>query len=246
MTKPAAQGRVKRQINRLPPEKRIADIMAAAREVFTERGYNDALISEIAERAGVVEGSIYRFFVNKRDLLVRVVEHWYEQMLATSEEQFSAVEGTRNRMRYIIHEHLMSIRREPGLSRLVLQELRADPDYRATRLFKLNQSYTQRLVDVVRAAMNTGEFRADVSPSLVRDMVYGGIEHRTWSYLRNEKDFDVGATAESITDMIYRALAAAPETAPDADRLGEAAARIEKAADRLERLAGNGPDTLKA
>ncbi|MDX5360977.1 MAG: TetR/AcrR family transcriptional regulator [Alphaproteobacteria bacterium] len=237
MTKPAAQGRVKRQINRLPPEKRIADIMAAAREVFTERGYNDALISEIAERAGVVEGSIYRFFVNKRDLLVRVVEHFYEEMLARDEAQFDAIEGTRNRLRYIIHEHVSSIRREPGLSRLFLLQLRADPDYRASRLFKLNQAYTQRILDVVRDGIASGEFRADVSPSLVRDMIYGGIEHRTWGYLRNEKDFDLAATVDGITDMIYRALAAAPDAAPEEDRLAKAAARLEKAADRLERLA---------
>jgi len=43
--------KARRQVNRLPPEQRIADIMRAAREVFTERGYSDALISE-NRRAG--------------------------------------------------------------------------------------------------------------------------------------------------------------------------------------------------
>src|SRR5262249_58510437 len=129
-----------RRVNRLPAERRVLDIMTAARAVFTEKSYNDALISDIAERAGVVDGSIYRFFTNKRDLLVRVVEHWYEGMLADDDEQFASVRGTWNRIRFIVHHHLGTIRREPALCRLVFQELRPDPLYRQTRLFKLNQA----------------------------------------------------------------------------------------------------------
>jgi AcrR family transcriptional regulator len=210
------------------------DIMLAARAVFTEKGYNDALISDIAERAGVVEGSIYRFFTNKRDLLVRVVEHWYEEMLARDDEQFAAVRGTWNRIRFIVHHHLMSIKREPALSRLVFQELRPDPGYRKTRLFQLNQAYTHRLVEVIKAASAAGELRTGVSPSLIRDMVYGCIEHRTWAYLRSEGDFDVDKTADGIADIIHFGLLARnPSDSPVADALS----RIEEAAARLERLA---------
>src|SRR5580704_15686859 len=106
-----AQAGTLRRVSRLPAERRILDIMTAARAVFTEKGYNDALISDIAERAGVVEGSIYRFFTNKRDLLVRVVEHWYEDMIAGDDEQFASVRGTWNRIRFIAHHHLGTIRR---------------------------------------------------------------------------------------------------------------------------------------
>lgn len=238
---PTAANKSRRQVNRLPPEKRISDIMLAAREVFTERGYNDALISEIADRAGVVEGSIYRFFTNKRDLLVQVVENWYEEMLARDSEQFAAIRGTWNQIRFIVHHHLASIRREPALSRLVFQELRPDPDYRATRLFQLNQAYTHRIIDVVKAAMAAGEFRGDISPSLVRDMIYGCIEHRTWAFLRNEGDFDVVATTDSITDIIYRALAVSPESGDD--KLGSALTRLEYVTDRLEKMSGSGSAT---
>jgi TetR/AcrR family transcriptional regulator, fatty acid metabolism regulator protein len=228
-----AQAQTKRQVNRLPAERRIADIMLAARAVFTEKGYSDALISDIAERAGVVEGSIYRFFANKRDLLVRVVEHWYEEMLATDNEQFASVRGTWNKIRFIIHHHLMSIRREPALSRLVFQELRPDPDYRKTRLFQLNQAYTHRIIDVVRDAAGAGEFRHDVSPSLVRDMIYGCVEHRTWAFLRNEGDFEIDDTADGITDVIYRGLV----TQSAHDPVSSTVSRLEQVAARLEKLA---------
>jgi AcrR family transcriptional regulator len=230
---------VRRQVNRLPPERRVADILLAARDVFIEKGYHEALISDIADRAGVVEGSIYRFFANKRDLLIKTVEHWYEDMLAHDEEQFRGVRGTWNRIRFIVHHHLMTIRREPALSRLVFHELRPDPDYRKTRLFQLNQAYTHRIVDIVKAAMASGEFRKDVSPLLVRDMVFGAVEHRTWAFLRAEGEFNIDETADGITELVYRGLAKAEPVAP----VVQLEVRLEKVIERLEALAEKGlPD----
>jgi len=227
----------RRQVSRLPPERRVADILVAARDVFTEKGYQEALISDIAERAGVVEGSIYRFFANKRDLLVKTVEHWYEDTLAHDEEQFRGVRGTWNRIRFMVHHHLATIRREPALSRLVFHELRPDPDYRKTRLFQLNQVYTQRMVDIVKAAMAAGEFRSDVSPSLVRDMIYGAVEHRTWAFLRNEGDFNIDETADGVTELIYCGLA---KRTIVQDPFEQTAARLEKAVAKLEAVAQRG------
>lgn len=225
----------KRQVNRLPPERRISDIMMAARAVFEEKGYHNALISDIAERAGVVDGSIYRFFENKRDLLVRVVEDWYEQILR-DERQFAGVRGTWNRIRVIVHHHLMTIKREPALSRLVFQELRPDPEYRNTRLFALNQEYTRRVIDVINEAVETGEFRSDISPRLIRDMIYGTIEHHTWAFLRDEGDFDVEKTADSITNVFYQGMMAQNEKTED--RTSAALSRLEALADRLEAVTG--------
>jgi TetR/AcrR family fatty acid metabolism transcriptional regulator len=220
----------RRQVNRLPPGRRVADILLAAKQVFTERGYNEALISDIAEHAGVVEGSIYRFFQNKRDLLIKMAEHWYEDLLAHDEAQLQGVRGTWNRIRFMVHHHLATIRREPALSRLVFQELRPDPEYRNTRLFQLNQAYTHRIVDIVKTAMVSGEFRSDLSPSLVRDMIYGAVEHRTWAFLRNEGDFNAEETADGITDLFYRGLAKSATAEP----LAETTIRLEAVAARLE------------
>ena len=232
-----AQGTARRQVNRLPPERRIADIMTAAKAVFTEKGYNEALISDIAERAGVVEGSIYRFFTNKRALLIRVIEHWYEEMLARDTEQFAGVRGSWNQIRFIVYHHLMSIRREPALSRLVLQEFRPDPGYRNTRLFQLNQTYVHRVIDVIKQGTANGEFRSNVTPGLIRDMIYGCIEHRTWAFLRNEGDFDAEETADSITDIIYRGLAVDKNAE---EPMADLVSRLENVAARLESIARKG------
>lgn len=52
--------------------------MDAARRVFTERGYADASMEQIAEMAGVTRGPLYHFFDDKLDLFRAVhaeIEH---------------------------------------------------------------------------------------------------------------------------------------------------------------------------
>lgn len=72
--------------SRLPRAQRVGDILAAARQVFAEHGFAAASIAEIASKAGVAEGTIYKFFDSKRHLVVSVIESWYDDMLAEFEQ----------------------------------------------------------------------------------------------------------------------------------------------------------------
>ncbi len=130
----------RRPVFRLSRERRMADIMSAAREVFREKGYEEALISDIAERADVVEGSIYRYFENKRDLLVKVIEDWYEGMLSDYDQQLSGISGTRNRLRFMIWRHLATVHEDPALCQLMFQHLRTGEDYSRTAVHDLTAS----------------------------------------------------------------------------------------------------------
>jgi AcrR family transcriptional regulator len=215
---------------RLSPEERIANLMAVARSVFRARGFDDGVMAEIASKAGVVEGTIYRYFPTKRDLLIEVIEDWYEEMLADYDQHLRGVTGTRNRLRFMIWRHLTVMHEEPMLCRLVLGEVRGGSDYRGTAVYDLNRRYTQRTIAIVKEGIAAGEFRADVPLDLVRDMIYGGIEHHSWAYLRGEGDFSPERAADDLVAIIYRGLAV--EAAQDS---GAQIARLEAVAARLER-----------
>ncbi len=72
---------------------------------------------------------------------------------------------------------------------------------------------------------------------LVRDMIYGCVEHHTWAYLRGEGDFRVDETADMITNVVYRGLAAEAKSETSArDDRDAVAVRLERAVERLEGL----------
>src|SRR4051812_7963068 len=221
----------RRRVHRLSREKRMADIMETAREVFCAKGYNEAVISEIAEKVGIVEGTIYRYFPTKRDLLIEVMEDWYEEMLADYDQQLKGIAGTRNRLRFMIWRHLTVMHEEPVLCRLMMGEVRAGADYRRTAVYDLNRRYTQRTIAIIKEAVASGEFRADVPVTIVRDMIYGGIEHHCWAYLRGEGDFSPDRAADDILAIIFRGLAADEprDTATQISRLEAVVGRLESA-----------------
>lgn len=229
--KPARTG-----TRRLPRDQRVAIIMQAARAVLRERGYEQFLTAEVAERCNVSEGTIYKYFPTKRDLLIRVAEDWFEEFL-TSHPEPSLQRPIRERMFHVIWQSLETVRREPALSRFVLMELRSDPAYRTMRIYQQNRRITQSVMTVVEQGIARGELRADLPKTLLRNMIFGAIEHETWAFLRGEGDFSVEDSAEGMTDILMRGVAPQP-----AATAGPEAAAI----DRLERVTQALQDELAA
>lgn len=56
-------------------------LLSAADEVFTERGA-DASLEEVARRAGVGIGTLYRHFPTRRDLTEALIRDWAEDLAA--------------------------------------------------------------------------------------------------------------------------------------------------------------------
>jgi AcrR family transcriptional regulator len=67
-------------------------ILGAAREAVAEVGV-DATMDDIARRAGVAVGTLYRHFPAKDDLLVAVMDDSMEQIAAVTEQALADVDG---------------------------------------------------------------------------------------------------------------------------------------------------------
>lgn len=195
---------------RLARADRIETILDTARAVFCERGYDHTAVAEIAGRIGVVEGTIYKYFDTKRDLLLKVLEHWYEQMFGDYNRDLAGVRGTHARLRLLIWRHLRSVRDYPQLCRLMFREVRPGPDYRESSIRAANQRYTQFLTQVLQDGIGAGELREDLNLALLRDMVYGGIEHHAWVYMNapDDRQLAIDRLADQITNLLWDGMAA--------------------------------------
>jgi len=216
-------------------DQRRAQLLGLARRAFSDRAYDDVSVDDLARVAGISKGLLYHYFPTKRDLLIKTVEQWYLGLIWDYDQKLEAIEGTWNRLRFMIWRHLRVIHDEPAMCRLIFNELRSVPEYRETAVFELNREYTNRTLAIVQEAMDSGEFRAGIPLRIVREMIYGGIEHHTWSFLRGEGQFSPEESADAITDIIYRGLV---RSGVALDRGEEAIRRLEDVADRLEKASG--------
>jgi len=71
----------KERRRRLSPAQRRSMIVIAAMEVFAERGYERASMSEIARRAGITAAVIYDYFSSKAVLQVELLENQTNELL---------------------------------------------------------------------------------------------------------------------------------------------------------------------
>ncbi|MDR1491493.1 MAG: TetR/AcrR family transcriptional regulator [Planctomycetaceae bacterium] len=86
-------------ITEIKIEKRDA-IFKAAIDVFAEFGYQCADVQEIANRAGVGKGTVYRYFINKEQLFwatsLYVIQSWCELLIPIFESRDDAATKLRN------------------------------------------------------------------------------------------------------------------------------------------------------
>jgi AcrR family transcriptional regulator len=71
-------------------KQRVAELLQAAAEVFADKGYDAATMTEIAARAGAPIGSLYQFFPVKETLIESLVQN-YVGLLAADLEELEAL-----------------------------------------------------------------------------------------------------------------------------------------------------------
>ena len=111
---------------RMPRAERVESILEAARAAFAEKGFDATTVAGIAARIDVVEGTIYKYFDSKRDLMLAVLARWYEQLLSRGEAVLNEAADPPDALYRLIRLHLEAIRDDPLLCRLMFREARDD------------------------------------------------------------------------------------------------------------------------
>lgn len=67
-----------KQSPKLPPEKRRAQLLKAAWQLFAKRGYRNTTIDQIARRARVTKGAFYHHFDSKEAVLMEILRDFHK------------------------------------------------------------------------------------------------------------------------------------------------------------------------
>jgi len=127
-------------------------LLDAAEAMLVEVGYAGITTRKLAERAGVNHGLVHYYFGSMEDLLLRVVERFTERLIERQEAMYVAdipfIEKWRQAMRFLDEDS------DSGYHKVwfEMQALAWNNDAVRARL----QRVTQRWVDVVLAAFETG------------------------------------------------------------------------------------------
>lgn len=223
---------------RAKSEQRVRDILRVSREVFAERGYENATTTEIAQRLGVSEATVFTYFSSKRELCMRVISDWYDEIIAAMEEGLPRGQSVKLQLEFIVRTHLrLFVIQGTGLCALVLSEGRAKGQAFGDAFVRLQRRYTRPLMELLARGQASGEVRGDVPLRLLRSIVFGPMEHILWESVGVQQAVDIERTAAELVRVLWPAL-----QPPEADvaALRQFRAEVSAAVRRLEE-AGDAP-----
>jgi len=139
--------------------KRREQIMKAALEVFSQKGYTAATIPEIASLAGVAIGTIYIYYSNKRELFMSVMEALIATPLVSIFEKESSQEFPVTLMAAI--KDRASLMESDIMSRFssLIGEIQRDPELKKMFTERLLRPFLSRMEEFYRTLIAAGELR---------------------------------------------------------------------------------------
>ncbi len=192
---PAGQPKFRRR-----PADRPAEILAAALEVFAERGFQAARLEEVAKRAGVSKGALYLYFETKADLFRAVVTEAISpnieriKAMASAEVPFE----TAARMGLgMLARTVVTDRRVTGVVKLVIAESRNHPELATI----WHETVVEPGLQLMGGLIASAQARGEVRPGDPRLFAFGLMGPMVLSMVWRETFEPVGAPALDVVAL---------------------------------------------
>lgn len=165
-------------------------IVAAATELFAEKGFAETTTAEVAERANVAQGTLFYHFKTKENILLEVFESIMARYQAGME---AAVHGTDSGLAAVEALLRFQFAFVEKTSREYMAVLRDFPSYLASSDSPQRERVQRRLagvVGVIRSALERGQrdgtirdLPVEATAFILRGLVYGLTRHKLLGFV---------------------------------------------------------------
>ena len=188
-------------------QKRRASIMDAAITVIAKKGFHKTKIIDIAREANVADGTIYLYFENKDDLLIKIFVEILELHLSELKAAIEPIESKVEKLRkfFYVHEEIFKDRIDE--LNFFAMELHQSPEfYKIYPDFNPFAEYRQYLMDLCVDAVNSGEIRK-IDPAILMNILFGTLEYTLIQWASDKIELDIKEVIEQSIDLIHNGLA---------------------------------------
>lgn len=157
-------------------------IKKAAIKLFAARGFDGTTTRELAEAAGVAEGTLFRHFDNKKAILIEVATQGWIDILTDLLTELSEM-GSYKAVAQVMRRRMWDFRKNADLMRVCFMEAQFHPDLRDRIQLEVIDKMTHVAEGFFQTAMDKGIYRP-MNPKLVAQVFLGmfvvaGFSHNT-------------------------------------------------------------------
>ncbi|MDF2978987.1 MAG: hypothetical protein K0S40_3715, partial [Actinomycetospora sp.] len=177
--RPAGRSERRAAGERKPREERWAQLLEVATQMFYEKGYEGASLQDIADRLGMLKGSLYYYIQSKEDLLFEVISEVHREGYAVVRAAAASDGDPLQRLETTIRAHVEHACRNLVPTAVFLHELESLPAARREAILGSGHAYQGVFRDLVAEAQHEGLARPDVDPRVAGLSILGSTN---WVY----------------------------------------------------------------
>jgi AcrR family transcriptional regulator len=191
-------------------------LIEAATAVFAEKGYDAATTREVAERAGVSEGLIHRYFGGKHGLLIAILDAKAESVLASRSDELPLRPSLLEELEQLLVWTQEQYWDKRALMRVTVSRAAIDPEIGRRVGDRLNQAHVTFIAERLRVHQAGGRVRGDADIDAIAMAISGlNISFGFFGQVAFEIDRgELRRQSQAIARVLARGLA------PDASGLG--------------------------
>lgn len=185
---------------------REAGILVVANRLFLRDGYENTSMAAVAAAAGLSEGTLYNYFRNKTDLVVRASLANLELRVEAAKQAVAEAKTLRDGLEKLIALHLAAIVEDDEKYRIWLREVRGVKSYRRSAGRDALARFANQFLALLDKFGHERDAPGALSRAQMRDMVFGGSEHIGFTaMIQNRADrIDIDGTARRMADVYMR------------------------------------------
>lgn len=182
-------------------------ILKAAIKVFAKNGFHNSKISQIAKEAGVADGTIYLYFKNKDDILIRLFEEKLDEIISELREDLEKVDDAREKFKIFVRKHLSTLESNRNLAEVISVELRQSHKFMKEYHPEKFGEYLNILSLIIREGKEEGLFRSDVMPGIVKRSIFGALDEMVlyWVLTPTPK-YELETSIIQVTEFFLKGL----------------------------------------
>lgn len=133
-------------------------ILQAAQKLFASKGFDGTTTRDLAQAAGVAEGTLFRYFSNKKSILVEVATSGWVDILTDLLTELSEM-GSYKAIAQVMRRRMWNLHKNVDLLKVCFMEVQFHPDLRD----RIQEEVINKMTDVAEAffqsAMDKGIYR---------------------------------------------------------------------------------------
>lgn len=190
-------------------QKRMKEILDAAQEIFTEKGFEGVTINEIADRALAAKSTVYEYFESKSEILTEIVARGFSLLSEYVQRKIAGVDDPRERIVALIRAELRFFEKRIAFFEMLSLDR---PEFGRKTTSVVVPAYSEHIAMIekeVQRGIDAGSVRADVANDTAH-LVFAAVQTFTLRWLVEGKKGSLTEKADALAAILLDGISNRP------------------------------------